>query len=125
MAMTGGEERDKNDYGSGHDGVDKPCEAERSSRLYSMKSPRKRIIHQSHQDWLVRQGPASVVFLLFQLVLRVGVADTKLGPLIAMGIMPSVLESSELHLSPFCKTVSHYLFRSVCCLILFPLILRF
>ena len=116
--MTGGEERDKNDYGSVHDGVDKPCEAERSSRLYSMKSPRKRIIHQSRQDWLVRQGPASAVFLLFQLVLRVGVADTKLGPLIAMGIMPSDLESSELHLSPFCKTVSHYLFRSVCCLIL-------
>ena len=99
--MTGGEERDKNDYGNKHGAVDKPCEAERSSRLYSMESPRKHTLHQSHQDWLVRQGPATVVFLLFQLGLRVGVADTKLGPLIAVGIMPSQLVSSELYLSSF------------------------
>jgi len=96
--MTDGEGRDENDRGSGHGGVGVPREAERPSTLYSVGSPREHY-SSSRQDWLVRQGPASVVFLLFQLVLRVGVADTKLGPLVAMGIMPSLLVSSELYLS--------------------------
>ena len=44
----------------------------------------------------MRQGPESVIFLLFQPGLRVGMADTKLGPLIAVGIMLSLLVPSEL-----------------------------
>ena len=119
--MTDGEGRDEDDHGSGHAEVYIPCEAERPTRLCSMGSPREHTIHQSHQDSLVRQAPASVVFLLCRLGLMVGVAVTKLGPLIATGMMPSLLPSLNLQnyiFHQFCKTFSHYLFRSICCLIL-------
>ena len=45
--MTDGGGRDENDCGSGHGGVDVPCEAERPSMLYSMGSPREHTIHQA------------------------------------------------------------------------------
>lgn len=85
--MTDGGERDEEVHGSEHAGMDILCEAGRHTRLCSMGNPREHTIYQSHQDSLVRGAPTSlkrsVVSLLCRLGLMVGVADIKLGPLIA------------------------------------------